>query len=81
VPAGACIAAPGYPRSAVAALEQYGLWRVEAGLGAASTCTVMLRQERRGQSPTAIPAGWELVAGIKRPTDRDETTQVLRRLR
>ena len=81
VPAGACIAAPGYPRSAVAALEQYGLWRVEAGLGAASTCTVMLRQERRGQSQTAIPAGWELVAGIRRPTDRDETTQVLRRLR
>ena len=81
VPAGACIAAPGYSRSAVAALEQYGRWRVEAGTGVVSACALMLRQERRGQPPTAVPAGWELVARIKRPTDRDETTLVLRRSR
>jgi 4-amino-4-deoxy-L-arabinose transferase-like glycosyltransferase len=81
VPAGACIDAPGYSRSAVAALEQYGRWRVEAGPGAVSSCALMLRQERRGQPPTALPAGWELVARIRRPTDRDETTLVLRRLR
>lgn len=80
VPVGACIAAPGYSRSAVAALEQYGRWRVEAGSAVASTCTVMLQQERRGQPPATVPAGWELVARIRRPTDRDETTQVLRRV-
>ena len=81
VPAGACIAAPGYSRSTVAALEQYGRWRVEAGSGDVSTCALMLRQERRGQASPAVPAGWELVARIRRPTDRDETTQVLRRSR
>jgi hypothetical protein len=81
VPAGACIAAPGYSRSAVAALEQYGRWRVEAGTGAVSACSLMLRQERRGQPPTAVPTGWEVVARIKRPTERDETTLVLRRSR
>jgi hypothetical protein len=79
VPGSACIAAPGYSRSAVAALEHYGRWRVEAATGTASSCALMLRQERRGQPPTALPAGWELVARIKRPTDRDETTLVLRR--
>ena len=81
VPAGACIAAPGYSRSTVAALEQYGRWRVDAGSGDVSSCALMLRQERRGQASTAVPAGWELVARIRRPTDRDETTQVLRRSR
>ncbi len=81
VPAGACIAAPGYSRSTVAALEQYGRWRVEAGSGDGSSCALMLRQERRGQASAAVPSGWELVARIRRPTDRDETTQVLRRSR
>ena len=56
-------------------------WRVEAGAVAVSTCALMLLQERRGQPPTALSAGWELVARIKRPTDRDETTLVLRRSR
>jgi 4-amino-4-deoxy-L-arabinose transferase-like glycosyltransferase len=81
VPAGACIAAPGYARSAVAALEQYGHWRVEAGSSSESSCTLMLRQERRSQAAagTSIPRGWEFVARIRRPTDRDESTLVLRR--
>ena len=81
VPAGACIAAPGYPRSSVAALEQYGRWKVDARSGPAAPCTVLLRQERRGQPEVAVPAGWELVARIRRPTDRDDTTVVLRRSR
>ncbi len=81
VPAGACIAAPGYPRSAIAALEQYGHWRVEAGTAGAAICAVMLRQERRGQAAAVVPEGWQVVAHIKRPTDRDETTLVLRRSR
>jgi hypothetical protein len=82
VPAGACVAAPSYARSAVAALEQYGRWRVEAGSLAATTrCTVMLRQARRGQRAAPVPAGWALVATIRRPTERDESTQILRRSR
>ena len=81
VPAGACIAAPGYARSWVAAMEQYGHWRVEARPGAANDCAVTLRQERRGQAAVVVPAGWELVARIRRPTEREETTLVLRRSR
>ena len=81
VPAGACIAAPGYPRSAVAALEQYGRWRVEAGNEGVATCALLLRQERRGQAVAGVPDGWAVVARVRRPTDRDETTLVLRRSR
>lgn len=78
VPTGACVAAPGYSRAALASLEQYGRWRVEGRPGAGSSCAVRLRQERRGES-VAVPAGWELVARVRRPTDRDEATVVLRR--
>ena len=81
VPAGACVAAPGYPRASIAALEQYGPWRVEAGATAGGDCAVLLRQERRGQAITAVPDGWRIAARIRRPTDRDETTQVLLRSR
>jgi 4-amino-4-deoxy-L-arabinose transferase-like glycosyltransferase len=81
VPAGACIAAPGYARSAVAALEQYGRWRIQTGSAAHATCGLMLRQVRRGQPSAAPPAGWVLAATIRRPTERDESTQVLRRSR
>ena len=81
VPAGACIAAPSYPRSAVAALEQYGGWRVDAGSTGGAACNVMLRQERRGQVAAVVPEGWQVAGRIKRPTDRDESTLVLRRSR
>ncbi len=80
VPAGACIAAPGFSRSAVAALEQYGRWRVDARAGGTSNCAILLRQERRGQTAPALAPGWEPIGRIKRPTDREETTVVLRRL-
>ena len=78
VPPGACVAAPGLPRPSIAALEQYGRWPVRAlDIG---DCTVLLRQERRGQE-LPPPAGWEPVARVNRPTDREETTLVLRRSR
>lgn len=80
VPAEACVAALGYSRAAVASLEQYGRWRVDAQPGTTSKCAVRLRQERRGES-TAVPPGWELVARVRRPTDRDEATVILRRTR
>lgn len=80
VPKGACVAAIGYPRATIASLEQYGRWRVEAQPGAGSECAVRLLQVRRGEA-AATPPGWELVARVRRPTDRDETTVILRRLR
>ena len=78
VPAGACVWARGYSRAALASLEQYGRWRVDGRSGTESGCVIGLRQERRGE-PSAIPAGWEVVARVRRPTDRDETTVVMRR--
>lgn len=79
VPAGACVAAPGFPRAAVAALEQYGRWRVDARPDARSPCTILLRQASRHQPRAAIPEGWAVVARVQRPTDRDETTLLLQR--
>ena len=81
VPAGACVAAPGYPRSAVAALEQYGRWHVDASQRAVAACAVRLMQENRNQPRLSAPTGWELVARVRRPTDREETTLVLHRSR
>jgi hypothetical protein len=78
VRAGECIAAPGYPRAAVAALEQYGRWSVDAGASSDRSCAVRLLQERRGQN-AAVPPGWVIAARVRRPTDRDEQTLVLRR--
>jgi hypothetical protein len=78
VPDGACIDATGYPRAAVASLETFGHWRVEARAEQSGNCDVRLLQERRGQN-LAAPAGWIVVARERRPTDRDEQTLVLRR--
>ena len=81
VPVGACVAATGYPRSALAALEHYGRWSVDAGPDAARKCAVQLQQESRAQPRSNPPAGWDVVARVRRPTDRDETTLVLQRSR
>jgi hypothetical protein len=78
VRAGECLAAPGYSRAALASLEHYGRWSVDGGTSSDRTCPVRLIQERRGQSAT-VPSGWEVAARVRRPTDRDETTLVLRR--
>ena len=79
VPAKACIAAPGLPMSTVAALEYFGRWRVDASTHAASgACEVLLRTTRAKLLPPP-PAGWQLVAQVKRPTDREELTLVYQR--
>ena len=73
-----CIAAPGLPMATVAALEHFGRWRVEAALDAASReCGVLLQVSRTG--PPAPPPGWQLVARVRRSTDRNEQTWVYRR--
>jgi hypothetical protein len=79
VPPGACIDAPDYSRTQVASLEQYGRWRVHARASESGTCPILLRQEPSDQ-PLAAPAGWSVSARVRRPTDRDEVTAVLRRL-
>ena len=81
VPAEACIAAPGLAPATVAALEHFGRWRVDARAESArGDCTYLLRVTR-GQPLPAAPAGWQPVAEVRRPTERNEITQVFSRAR
>ena len=81
VPRDACLAAPGLGPTQVAALESFGRYRVDARAGAAAgSCEWLLLETRSASAtPPAPPAGWELVARERRPTDRDEVTSVFRR--
>ena len=62
----ACLAAPGQSLPTLAALEWHGRWRVEGRGELASThCTHAVITN--GQ---AVPHGWQVIAQVKRPTDR-----------
>jgi 4-amino-4-deoxy-L-arabinose transferase-like glycosyltransferase len=77
-PEPACIAAPGMARAAVAGLEYFGGWRVDARPEAAD-CPVLLKPET---DPTATPPalpGWRFVTRERRPTDREESVLIYRR--
>jgi 4-amino-4-deoxy-L-arabinose transferase-like glycosyltransferase len=77
VPRQACIDAPTLAPASVAALEIFGRWRVDAQPGA-DACGYLLRVTRtRGLPPP--PRGWEWVATVRRPTDREESTAIYRR--
>jgi hypothetical protein len=81
VPRGPCIAAPGLSPVAVAALEHFGRWRVQAAEDSASPdaeCPLMLRVVKQGPAPPPLP-GWERLGELRRPTDREELTVVDRR--
>ena len=79
VPRDACITAPGLAPATVAALEHFGRWKVDARVQAPDgRCDYLLRVSR--QRPAAAPPpGWEAVAEVRRPTERDEYTLVMRR--
>jgi hypothetical protein len=80
LPPHVCIAAPGLAPASVAALEYFGRWTVDARASAAEGgCAYLLRVTRARPLPPA-PAGWEPVAEATRPRDREEVTQVYRRL-
>ena len=72
-----CIAAPGMALSTLAALEFQGHWQVNAVTPLIdSPCSYALQ----GGLAT-IPAGWEHMANVQRPTDRQLSFVVLRRRR
>ena len=74
-----CLAAPGQPLHLLAALEFQGGWRVDALQPLAQTgCTHALLQSEL-QRPTPVPAGWQLLGTVRRPTDRVQHYLVLRR--
>lgn len=79
VPREACIAAPGLPRSQLAALEVMGGWRVDAVTPHTDTPCEFLMTIGRPRGDPPVVEGWTHVARERRPTDRDEATLVYRR--
>jgi 4-amino-4-deoxy-L-arabinose transferase-like glycosyltransferase len=80
VPPGACVALPGGAPAAVAALEYFGGWRVAAQAGPApADCPYLLAISRARPLPAA-PPGYEAVAELRRPYEREERTLVFRRV-
>jgi hypothetical protein len=79
VPSGVCVAAK-LPRSALAALENYSNWRIDAKGDVAKTtdCEYLLVDENR-RNLAAAPPGWTLVAHLHRPSERDESTAVFKK--
>lgn len=74
VPATACISVPGLGPPAVAALEVFGRWRIDARPGQPEpACNYLLRTSRDLALPTP-PPGWALLVQARRPGDRDEVT-------
>jgi 4-amino-4-deoxy-L-arabinose transferase-like glycosyltransferase len=74
VPATACISVPGLGPPAVAALEVFGRWRIDARPGQPEPdCNYLLRTSRDLALPTP-PPGWALLVQARRPGDRDEVT-------
>jgi 4-amino-4-deoxy-L-arabinose transferase-like glycosyltransferase len=80
LPPGVCLAAPQLAPPAVAALEVFGRWPVDARTQAlAGPCNYFLRASRDATAPGA-PEGWRALAQTQRPTDRDEVTYVYQRI-
>jgi hypothetical protein len=79
VPNGVCVAAQ-LPRSALAALENYSNWRIDAlgDVAKTSECPYLLVDENR-HALVSAPPGWTLVAHLHRPSERDESTAVFRK--
>lgn len=79
LPPGVCVAAPNMALAAVAALEVFGRWTVDARVQSSNgPCNYLLRAIRDDPAPST-PPGWTLLAQTQRPTDRDEITFVYRR--
>ncbi len=80
VPNGVCVAAQ-LPRSALAALENYSNWRIDAqgDVARTSPCPYLLVDENR-HALVAAPPGWTLVSHLHRPSEPDESTAVFRKV-
>jgi len=80
VPPEACVAAPGATTATVAALEYFGGWRVEARHDAATTACPYLVMITRARPLPSAPPGYEQIAEVQRPAEREERTLVFRRI-
>lgn len=80
VPAGSCVRTPDNNRANVAALEVMGPYRVRALATAAAelpACPYLLLAAPVTRPPVT-PEGWQLLARVRRPTDRSEQTSIYR---
>ncbi len=74
-----CVSAPGQALATIAALEYFTRVEVDARSSIDDTrCPYMIRQEARAAA-IEVPAGWELVARERRPTDRVNIFALYRR--
>ncbi len=81
IQATSCLAAPLLPASYVAALEVHGNWRVDArpsSMQNAECKTALLLTDAAATAKP--PTGWRVIARVRRPSERQELTLVLKRL-
>lgn len=76
-----CIVAPGMQRAAVAGMEYFGGWRVDARPNATegTDCPVLLVAENEPTRAAPNLPGWRFIARERRPTDREESVLIYRR--
>ncbi|BAL96651.1 hypothetical protein [Rubrivivax gelatinosus] len=79
VASGGCIAAPGAPSVAVAALEVFGRYQIDASPDAVNGRCDNLLYRVRGVKPPPAPPGWVHVATLQRMQDRGERFALYRR--
>lgn len=80
VPADACVATSRVPRALLAALEVLGGWKVDAARPLPDVrCDYLVQADAPPGSTQAVP-GWELIARVQRPTDREDVVAIYRRV-
>jgi hypothetical protein len=79
VPTSSLVCAPGAPRALLAALDALGHYRVDAVHPAGGGCEYLIQQDYPPSGTQAGP-GWEFLARVQRPTDRQDVFAVYRRV-
>ncbi len=80
VPPNACVAAPGATTATAAAFEYFGGWRIDARREPAPADCPYLVLITRSRPQPATPPGYERLAEVQRPAEREERTLIFRRL-
>ncbi len=79
IPPHACIAGPTLSPAMVASLEVFGPYAVDARPGAALAGCEFMARVVRAKAPPPAPPGWNALAIVQGPRDREEGTALYRR--